>query len=128
MSAGWPRQWSSAAGAREAGHPGPVYPMSGRAALGGGDAGFAAFNADFTAYLSARGASDLRVSAIAQAWRIAGSLLDEVAVTRRAAEMRAGDAADRVRRFSERLADVAVRGRDAVTVINANRPAAVRAQ
>ena len=103
----------------EAGHPGMVYPMSARAALGGGDAGFAAFEADFTAYLSDRGKSDLQVSAVAQARRIAGSLLDEVAVTRRAAGMRAGDAADRVRRFGERLAEVTVHGRDAVTVVNA---------
>ena len=103
----------------EAGHPGTVYPMSARAALGGADAGFAAFEADFTAYLSARGKSDLQASAIAQARRIAGSLLDEVAVTRRVAGMRAGDAADRVRRFGERLAEVTVHGRDAVTVVNA---------
>jgi hypothetical protein len=103
----------------EAGHPGPVYPMSGRAALSGGDVGFTAFKADFTAYLSAQGRADLKASAIAQARRIAGSVLDEVAVTRRAAEMRAGDAADRVRQFSERLAEVAVHGRDAVTVVNA---------
>jgi Dynamin family len=103
----------------EAGHPGPVYPMSARAALAGGDPGFAAFQADFTAYLSARGASDLRASAVAQARRIAGSLLDEVAVTRRVAQMRAGDAADRVREFGERLADVTVHGRDAVTVVGA---------
>ena len=102
----------------EAGHPGTVYPMSARAALGGGDAGFAAFEADFTAYLAARRKADLRASSIAQARRIAGSLLDEVAVTRRAAGMRAGDAADRVRRFSERLAEVTVHGRDAVTVVN----------
>ena len=46
-----------------------------------------------------------------QARRIAGSLLDEVALTRRAAQLAAGDAADRVTRFSERLAEVAVRGR-----------------
>ena len=102
----------------EAGHPGTVYPMSARAALGGGDAGFAAFEADFTAYLAARRRADLRASSIAQARRIAGSLLDEVAVTRRAAGMRAGDAADRVRRFSERLAEVTVHGRDAVIVVN----------
>ena len=101
----------------EAGQPGAVYPMSALAALDGGDAGFTAFEAAFTAYLSARGQDDLRASAIAQARRIAGSLLDEVAVTRRAAEMRAGDAAGRVRQFSERLAEVAVHGRDAVTVV-----------
>jgi small GTP-binding protein len=103
----------------EAGHTGLVYPMSARAALGGGDPGITGFEADFGAYLSARGASDLRVSAVAQARRMAGSLLDEVAVTRRVAGMRAGAAADRVRRFGERLAEVTVRGRDAVTVVNA---------
>jgi hypothetical protein len=102
----------------EAGHRGAVYPMSARAALGGGDAGFAAFEAVFTAYLSARRQADLRASSIAQARRIAGSLSDEVAVTRRAARMLAGDAADRVRRFSERLSEVTVHGRDAVTVVN----------
>ena len=101
----------------EAAHPAKVYAMSARAALDGGDPGFAAFAADFTAYLASQGRSDLRVSAIAQARRIASSLLDEVAVTRRAAEMRAGDAAGRVRQFSERLAEVAVHGRDAVTVV-----------
>ena len=57
------------------------------------------------------------MSAIAQARRVAGSLLDEVAVIRRAAEMRAGGAAARVRQFSGRLAEVAVHGRDAVTVV-----------
>jgi GTP-binding protein EngB required for normal cell division len=103
----------------ESGRGGTVYPMSARAALGGLDAGFAAFSADFAAYLSARGPADLRVSAVAQARRIGESLLDEVAVTRRVAGMRAGDAADRVRRFGERLAEVTVHGRDAVTVVNA---------
>jgi GTP-binding protein EngB required for normal cell division len=103
----------------ESGRGGTVYPMSARAALGGRDAGFAAFSADFAAYLSARGPADLRVSAVAQARRIGESLLDEVAVTRRVAGMRAGDAADRVRRFGERLAEVTVHGRDAVTVVNA---------
>jgi Dynamin family len=103
----------------EAGYTGAVYPMSARAALGGSDVGFAAFDADFTAYLSARGRADLQASAIAQAGRIADGLLDQVAVTRRAAEMRVGDAAERVRRFGERLAEVTVHGRDAVAVVNA---------
>jgi hypothetical protein len=39
-------------------------------------------------------------------------------VTRRVAGMHAGDAAGRVRRFGERLAEVTVHGRDAVTVVN----------
>jgi len=103
----------------QAGHAGTVYPMSARAGLGGGDAGLAEFAADFTAYLSARRTADLHESAIGQARRIASSLLDEVALTRRAAEMRAGDAAERVEQFSARLAGVTVHGRDAVTVVNA---------
>ena len=63
--------------------------------------------------------TDLRSSAIMQARRIACSLLDEVALTRRAAQLSAGDAADRVARFGARLAEVAVRGKDSVAVVNA---------
>ena len=103
----------------DAGHPGTVYPMSARAALRGSDVGFAAFETDFTAYLSSRREADLHTSAIAQARRIAGSLLDEVALTRRAAEMRAGKAADRVEQFGAQLDEVAVHSRDAVAVVNA---------
>jgi dynamin family protein len=98
------------------GHAGTVYPMSARAALGGYDAGFAAFKADFAAYLLARRKVDLRASAVAQARRIACSLLDEVALTRRAAELRTSDAVQRVAQFTTRLSEVAVRHRDAVTV------------
>jgi hypothetical protein len=101
---------------QDAERPGRVYPMSARAALDGGDSGFAAFRAEFTAYLASRRHSDLRTSAIAQARRIASSLADEVALTRRAGEMRAGDAAVRVEQFTARLAEVTVRGRDAVVV------------
>jgi len=99
--------------------PARVYPVSARAALDGGDPGFAAFAADFTAYLAKGRVKDLRASAAAQTRRIASALLDEVALTRRAAQLAAGDAADRVTRFGERLAEVAVRGRDAVAVVNA---------
>lgn len=101
------------------GAPARVYPVSARAALDGGDPGFAAFAADFTAYLAKGRVKDLRASAAAQTRRIASALLDEVALTRRAAQLAAGDAADRVTRFGERLAEVAVRGRDAVAVVNA---------
>ena len=104
---------------RESGHAGKVYSMSARAALGGYDAGFAAFEADFAAYLLAQRTADLHASAVAQARRIAGSLLDEVSLTRRAAEMRADDAAGRVEQFSARLSEVAVRSRDAVAVVDA---------
>jgi GTP-binding protein EngB required for normal cell division len=100
----------------ESGHAGTVYPMSARAALSGYDPGFAAFEADFVAYLLARRRVDLRASAVAQARRIATTLLDEVALTRRAAEMRAGDAAQRVAQFTVRLSEAALRSRDAVTV------------
>jgi len=103
----------------ESGHPGRVYPMSARAALDSGDPGFAAFVADFTAYLAERGSSDLTASAAAHARRIARSLLDEVALTRRAAQMRAGDAARRVEQFGSRLAEAAVHSRDAAAIANA---------
>jgi GTP-binding protein EngB required for normal cell division len=99
--------------------PGRVYAMSARAALGGCDPGFDEFTADFLAYLASRRVADLHASVSAQARRIARSLLDEVALTRRVARLTAGDAADRVARFGERLAEVAVRGRDAVVVVNA---------
>jgi GTP-binding protein EngB required for normal cell division len=101
------------------GHAGRVYPMSARAALDAGDPGFARFAADFSAYLDSQRTVDLNRSAIAQARRIAGSLLDEVALTRRAVQMRAGDAARRVGQFSERLAGAAVHSRDAVRIVNA---------
>jgi len=107
------------AAGRSGREPGRVYPMSARAALDGADPGFAEFTAGFLAYLTSRRVADLRASAIAQARRVASSLLDEVALTRRAAELSAGDAADRVTRFGERLAEVAVRGQDAVAVVGA---------
>jgi len=96
-----------------------VYPLSARGAIDGGDPGFDAFARDFRSYLAAKRVTDLRSSAIARARRIAASLLDEVALTRRAAQLAAGDAAGRVTQFGERLAEVAVRGRDAVAVVNA---------
>jgi GTP-binding protein EngB required for normal cell division len=101
-----------------AARPGRVYAMSARAALDGGDPGFAEFAADFAAYLQSRRVADLEASAIAQARRIARSLLDEVALTRRAAQMQAGDAAERVEQFSARLAEVAVHAQDALVIVN----------
>jgi Dynamin family len=95
--------------------PGTVYPLSARAALADGDPGFDVFAADFKSYLASGRVRDLRSSAVLQARRIARSLLDEVALTQRAA----GDAADQVVRFSQRLAEVAIRGKDAVAVVNA---------
>ena len=93
--------------------------LSARAELAGGDPGFAAFAADFTAYLASSRVADLQAAAVLRARRIARSLLDEVALTRRAVQLAAGDAADRVTRFGERLAEVATRGQDAVAVAGA---------
>jgi GTP-binding protein EngB required for normal cell division len=99
--------------------PGRIYPVSARAELAGGDPGFAAFAADFTAHLAGSRVADLQAAAVLRARRIARSLLDEVTLTQRAAQLAAGDAADRVTRFGERLAEVAIRGRDAVAVTGA---------
>jgi GTP-binding protein EngB required for normal cell division len=111
--------WVLAEASASPGAPGTVYALSARAALDGGDPGFDAFATDFKAYLASRRVRDLRSSAVIQAQRIARLLLDEVALTQRAAQLTAGDAADRVARFSERLAEVAIRGKDAVAVVNA---------
>jgi hypothetical protein len=103
-----------------AGRPVRVYPVSARAALAGGDdPGFAAFAADFTAYLQAGRAADLRLSVTAHARRLAGALRDEVDLARRAAQMRSGEAAGRVKAFGARLAAVAGRRRDAADLAKA---------
>ncbi|HTT53462.1 MAG TPA: dynamin family protein [Streptosporangiaceae bacterium] len=97
-----------------------VYPVSARAALSTGtDPGFAAFQADFTAYLDQGRVPDLRRSAAGQAGRLAAALRDEAALARRAAELRSGDAASRVEAFAARLAAVAERRRDAADLVRA---------
>ncbi len=97
-----------------AGRPVRVYPLSARAALTTtGDPGFAAFAADFAAYLDSGRTADLRLSVAGHAGRLARSLLDEVELTRRAAQMRTGEAAGRVEAFRARLAAVALRRQDA---------------
>jgi GTP-binding protein EngB required for normal cell division len=98
-------------------HPRQLYALSARAALDGGDRGFAEFAADFTAYLKESRTADLTASAVARARRLISSLLDEVALTRRAAQMSAGEAAQRVDEFGARLSQVAVRSQDAVTIV-----------
>ena len=93
------------------GRPVRVYPVSARAALSAaGDAGFAAFAADFAAYLDAGAAADLRRSAAGQLRRVASAGIDEIALARRAAEMRSSGAAARVAAFTARLAAVRERG------------------
>ncbi len=97
-----------------AGRPARIYPVSARAALtAAGDAGFAEFTADFSAYLEHGRGADLRRSVDGHARRIAGALRDEVILARRAAELRGEDSAQRVQAFAARLAAVTDRRRDA---------------
>ena len=101
------------------GRPARIYPLSARSALFGGDPGFAAFTADFTAYLDQGRAADLRLSVAGQARRLARSLLDEVMLARHVAQMRTGSAAERVAQFAARLAAVGSRRQDAVDLAQA---------
>jgi small GTP-binding protein len=102
------------------GRPMRVYPLSARAALASeADPGFAAFAKDFTAYLDHGRAADLRLSVTGHARRLAGRLADEVALARRAAQMRTGEAAQRVEAFTARLAAVAGRRQDAADLAQA---------
>lgn len=91
----------------------PVFPLSARRALDGGDPGFDGFAAEFEAYLDRRRETDLHRSVRRHARDVALGLLDEVRVTRRAADARSGEAARRVEEFRVRLAAVEGRRRDA---------------
>ncbi len=95
------------------GHPVRVYPVSARAAMADGDAGFAVFASDLAGYLRSGRAHDLRLSVAGHARRLARLLLDEVDLTRRAAEMRSEEAAGRVQAFRARLEAAARRRQDA---------------
>ena len=106
--------------AQAAGQPVPIYPLSARAALAGpGDAGFAAFEAAFAAYLEHGRAADLRQSVRAQARRMACSLRDEAVLSRRVTQMRGAEAAERVTAFTARLAAVRNRRQDASDLVMA---------
>lgn len=97
-----------------------VYPMSARAALSeAGDTGFREFAADFARHLDRAGTSDLRRSVEGHARRIASSLLDEVRLARRAAEMRGMAASRQVQAFADRLSAVRIRRRDATDLASA---------
>jgi GTP-binding protein EngB required for normal cell division len=103
-----------------AGHPVRIYPLSARAALSaGGDGGFSAFAADFTAYLERGRDADLRLSVAGQGRRMAESLRDEATLARHAAQMRTGTAAERVETFAARLAAVGTRRQDAADLARA---------
>ena len=117
-------EFTAMVAAEAAGRQVRVYPMSARAALTSrGDPGFDAFAGDFAAYLVVGRASDLRISIAGHASRVARSLLDEADLTRRAAQMRSGEAAARVQGFSARLAAVAARRQAPRTWQRPNRPA-----
>lgn len=121
-AAGFTSQVVAGASGNQSGGPSAitVYPMSAKTALTpAGDPGFSVFAADFAAYLKDRRSDDLRLSAAGYVRRTASSLIDEAELTRRAAQMRAGDAAERVTEFACRLGEVAVGGRDALAVVNA---------
>ena len=81
-----------------------VYPVSARDALGtAGDTGFAGFAADFVTYLGAGRPADLERSAVGQLRRITSSLIDEVMLAQRAAQIRSSEAAGQVTAFTARL-------------------------
>jgi small GTP-binding protein len=110
-------EFTARVAAEAAGRPVRLYPLSARAALTAcGDTGFTAFAADFADYLDSGRTSDLRQSVAAHAQRLAHSLRDEADLTRRAAQLRTGDASGRVEAFRERLAAVGVRRQDAADV------------
>lgn len=97
-----------------------IYPLSARSALAaGGDAGFTEFAADFAAYLETERTTDLGRSAAGQLRTLAGSLLDEVALAQRAAQMRSSEATARVTAFAARLGAVRERGADAAAIVTA---------
>jgi small GTP-binding protein len=107
-------EFTAGVAAEAAGQEVRLYPLSARAALtAAGDPGFTAFAADFADYLDSGRASDLRLSVAGHAERLARTLLDEAVLTRRAAQMRTGEAAGRVDAFRARLAAVAARRQDA---------------
>jgi GTP-binding protein EngB required for normal cell division len=98
-----------------------IYSVSARAALApGGDRGFTEFAADFVAYLETGRSADLHRSAVGQLRGLACSLLDEVALAQRAAQMRSTDAEARVNEFAVRLAAVRECGREAAGVAAAD--------
>ena len=81
-----------------------VYLLSARRALGpDGDAGFASFAADFTAYLEAGRVAGLETSVSRHARRLGQQLLDEVTLAQRAARLAGDEAAGHVAAFAAQL-------------------------
>jgi Dynamin family len=91
-----------------------VYPMSASAALDAtGDPGFAAFAADFLAYLETGRLSGLHQAVSRHARRISGQMLDEVALAQRAARLPGEEADAQIAAFGDRLASIAAGRADA---------------
>jgi GTP-binding protein EngB required for normal cell division len=100
--------------AEATGSPQRIYPLSARAALGpGGDPGFAAFAADFLAFLNTGRVAGLEVSVTRHVRRIAEQLLDEVALAQRAAELPGETAGAQLAAFAGQLSAVTNHGQDA---------------
>jgi GTP-binding protein EngB required for normal cell division len=96
------------------GRPVRVYPCSARDALTrGADPGLEAFLVDFRAYLERGRAEGLELSLLRQGIELAGLLRDEVRLTLRADQMRAGTETQRVEAFRSRSEALATGRRDA---------------
>ena len=101
-------EFTGAVVADATGRAGRIYPLSARAALdGSGDQGFAAFAADFAAFLDSGRLTSLELSVTRQARRVTEQLLDEVALEQRAARMPGEHAAAQLAAFGRQLASVA---------------------
>ncbi|MBO0833191.1 MAG: hypothetical protein J2P29_14595, partial [Actinobacteria bacterium] len=97
--------------AEATGRPERIYPVSARAAAG--DAGFAAFEADFTAFLDSGRVAGLEQSVTRHARQITQQLMDEVALAQRAARLPGEQAGAEVAAFAARLAAVTRERQDA---------------
>jgi small GTP-binding protein len=97
-----------------------IYPLSARTALAaGGDPGFEEFRSDFCGYLKHGRPDDVRLAVTAHLRRLTGALLDAAVLERRAAQMRSGQAVERIVEFQDRLAAVRARGKDAADLASA---------
>jgi GTP-binding protein EngB required for normal cell division len=100
-------EFAGAVVAETIGRPERIYPASARAALDGTDEpGFAAFAADFRAFLDSGRATSVAMSVNRQARRIAVQLLDEVALAQHAARLPGEEAAAQLAAFARQLESV----------------------
>jgi GTP-binding protein EngB required for normal cell division len=93
------------------GRPVSVYALSARNALTqGADPGFAAFMADFEAYLDSGRENDIEAAARRRLHHLAQLMLDDVALSQRVISMPAEQAAAQVAAFGAKLAEVRKHG------------------